>query len=110
MPNETVTALSVSQVLVWCNKTLLSIIAMSALATLARTLVSDEPFDLRRCLGELIFSIIGAVLMYTMGLMQGMTDVQIIFFGALGSLGGVRLVEWAMGIAQKIRQAGILND
>lgn len=94
----------------WTDRMMWSIVAMFVLGSMARTFVSDEPFEPKKFFGEIIFSAIGAVMMYSMGLMQGMSQPQIICFGAMASLGGVRSFEWLMKIARKIRRSGILNE
>ena len=92
----------------WADRTLWSIMALFALGALGRILVSSEPFDLRRFAGELILSVIAAVILFSFNVMQGMTTVQIVFFGALGSLGGVRMIEWVIKIARKMKSNGVL--
>lgn len=87
----------------WKDWTLWSIIGLFILGTLARVLVSNEPFCWRRFLGEIILALIGAILFYSFGLMQGMSTIQIMFFGALSALGGVRLVEWAIKGFAKVK-------
>jgi len=88
---------------VWTDRMLWSVVVMFLLGSMARTFVSNEPFDCKKFMGELIFSAIGALMMYSMGLMQGMNDAQIICFGAGASLGGVRAFEWFMKIAKKVK-------
>lgn len=93
----------------WTDRMLWSVVVMFMLGSMARTFVSDEPFDGRKFFGELIFSLIGAVMMYSMGLMQGMNEAQIICFGAGASLGGVRAFEWFMKISQGVRAASSIT-
>lgn len=109
MPSEAVNTVVETQPWVWGNRMLWSFVTMFVLGSMARTFVSDEPFDPKKFAGEIIFSIIGAVMMYSLGMMQNMTEVQIIGFGAFASLGGVRGFEWAMRIARKIKASGVLN-
>lgn len=87
----------------WKDYTLWSIVGLFILGALARVLVSSEPFCWRRFLGEIILAAIGAVIFYSFGLMQGMNTIQIMFFGALSALGGVRLVEWGIKGFAKIK-------
>lgn len=110
MPNETINVIAESQPWVWGNRMLWSVITMFVLGSVARAFVSSEPFDLRKFIGEILFATIGAIMMYSMGLMQGMNEIQIIGFGAFASLGGVRSVEWALRIAHKIKKSGVLNE
>ncbi len=90
----------------WTDKLLWTIVGLFVFGSMARSLVSDEPFDVRKLIGELIFSGIAAIIMYSMGLMQGMNEYQIVCFGALGSLGGVRSVEWALKAMNQFKSAG----
>jgi len=94
----------------WSDRMLWSVVVMFLLGSMARTFISDEPFDPRKFIGELIFSAIGAVMMYSMGLMQGMNEAQIVCFGAGASLGGVRLFEWFMKIAKNVKGSGAFDD
>lgn len=110
MPTEAIAAAASVQYWDWCSKTLLSVVAMFLLGSMARTFVSSEPFDSKKFCGELIFSAIAAIAMYSMGLMQGMSEVQIVGFGAFASLGGVRTIEWALKIANNIKGTGMQND
>jgi len=91
---------------IWGDEMLWSIVCMFVLGSMARTFVSNEPFDCKKFGGEVIFSFIGAVMMYSAGLMQGMSEVQIVGFGAMASLGGVRMFEWFMRIAKNVKDAG----
>ena len=88
----------------WNDGLMWSVVVLFMLGSLARMLVSNEPFCWRRFWGEMILSFIGAVLMYSFGLLQGMSPIQIVFFGSLGSLGGIRLIEWVIKIARRVRE------
>jgi len=74
------------------------------LGSVARSFISHEPFCLRRFVGEMLLSIIGAIVLWSFGLLQGMTELQIIFLGGLASLGGVRMIEWIMKIAKTVSE------
>jgi len=78
-------------------------LTLFCLAYLARTLVSKEPMDWRRLAGELILTAISAVVVYSAGLLNGMSPLQMLFAGALGSLGGLRAVEWLIKIAAQVK-------
>jgi len=110
MPNETVSAIESTQPWIWSNRILWSVVVMFVLGSMARAFASNEPFDARKFIGEIIFSAIGAIMLYSMGLMQNMNEVQIIGFGAFASLGGVRSIEWAIKIGHKIKRSGVLTD
>ncbi len=100
----------INEAWLWTDRTFWSITIMFLLGSMARTFVSNEPFDWKKFSGEMLFSLIGAVIMYSMGLMQGMTEVQIIFFGALSSLGGVRSMEWMIKIGRNIKKMESIGD
>jgi len=78
------------------DRLLWMIIGLSALGAAGRNLLSKEPFEIKKFLGELILSIIGAVIVWSFGLMQGMTVPQMIFFGGLSAWGGIRTIEWGL--------------
>lgn len=78
----------------WADKSLWIVIGMILLGHLARNLVSDEPFNLKKFIGEMVLAGIGAVVIYLMGVLQGMPPIQIILVGCLTSLGGIRVLEW----------------
>lgn len=109
MPDITASVVA-SQPWSWCSKMLWSVVAMFVFGSMARTFISKEPFDPRKFTGEMILACIGAILIYAMGLMEGMSEIQIICFGATASLGGVRIVEWGLKIAGKVNKAGILGE
>lgn len=78
---------------------LFSIVGLFVLGALAQQLLSDEPkLNLRVLLGEMILSGIAGVAMYSLGLMREMSTHQIIFFGALGGIGGWRTILWIVKI------------
>lgn len=82
----------------WADRSLWVVIGIVLLGHLARNLVSDEPFRLKKFVGEMLIAGIGAVVIYLMGILQGLPEAQIILIGSLTSLGGVRALEWAAKI------------
>lgn len=90
----------------WYDPVLWSVIAFFVMGSLGRILVSSDPFDPRKFAGEMILAIIGAIIIYSFNLMQGMSPVQIIFLGSLASLGGVRIIEWAIKFSQQVKKSG----
>lgn len=90
------------------DSTMWSIVGLFLMGVLARTLISNEEFCARKFFGELLLASIGAVVMYSFGMMQNMTAVQIIFFGSLASLGGVRMIEWFIKIIERLKGASIV--
>lgn len=88
----------------WADQTLVSFIVMILMGAIARVFVSNEPLDLRKLAGEAMLAVLGAVMLYSFGLLQGLTVPQMMFLGALGGLGGVRLLEWIMKIARRVRE------
>lgn len=82
----------------------LSLVAMMVFGTIGRILVSDDPFDWRRFTGELILAAIAAVLLYAFGMLNGMSFYQVLAVGALGGLGGIRLLEWAIKIWKQVQK------
>lgn len=91
-------------VLSWGDRLLWATIALFVIGSMARSLLSDEPFNPKKFAGEMLFAVIGAVTLWSFGLLQGMTPAQIVFLGSLGSLGGIRLLEWVMKIAKAVKR------
>lgn len=89
---------SEEQMVNWADKSLWIVIGMILLGHLARNLVSDEPFNLKKFIGEMVLAGIGAVVIYLLGVLQGMPPIQIILVGCLTSLGGVRVLVWTAKI------------
>lgn len=89
----------------WVDQTLLSFIVMILMGTLARVFMSNEPLDWRKLAGEAMLAVLGAVMLYSFGLLQGLTMPQMMFLGALGGLGGVRMLEWMIKIARKVKES-----
>ena len=83
-------------------KTLIAIATMFAGGVVARILVSDEPFDAKKFAGEMIFAIIGAVILWSFGVLQDFSTWQMFLYGGLVSLGGVRFLEWIIKIARMV--------
>lgn len=90
---------------IWFDPEMWMIIGLFLTGYVARTLVSREPFDKRRFFGEAILTVIGAVGFYAAGLLQGMNPLQMIMFGCLGSLGGLRAIEWTIKAVIAIKKA-----
>ena len=89
----------------YTDRTLWGFIAMMIIGTVGRILVSDEPFVLRRFVGEILLGFVGAVMLYAIGLLQGLNPLQLIVLGGLAGLGGVRVIEWLIKIAKKVKDA-----
>lgn len=100
----TMTAANSSTSLDWGDRLLWVVVGLMILGEVARHLVSDEPFCKRKFAGELIFAALGGFLLWTFGLLQGLTAPQMLLAGGLGSLGGVRLVEWVIKIGKEVRR------
>lgn len=80
------------------------VLVMVAVATMyAKHLVKGERFDRRKFVGETILSVVGMIGCYAMGILHGMAPVEIVAYGTLMSLGGVRLLQWAIQGVQAIR-------
>ena len=84
----------------WMDHTLWSIVALMIAGSVGRTLISPAKFNTKLFVGEVILSAVVAVLVFHLGLMQGMSFAQMLVFGALSSLGGLRLTQWFIKIAQ----------
>ena len=80
-----------------------TLIALFVMAIVSRTLLSDEPFKLKKFAGEIVLAVIGAILLFSFGVLEGMTPPQLVLAGGLGSLGGVRLLEWGIKVYRKLK-------
>lgn len=80
-------------------------IFMAMVGAIARALVDEEPFDWRKFAGEMLLAFISGVLLWSLGLLQGLSFEQMIFLGALGALGGVKFVQWLVTIAKAVRSS-----
>jgi len=60
----------------------------------ARTLVSNEPFKLKRFIGELIISCMMGAAIYAFGVIQGMGFWQTLLIALLSGMGATRSIEW----------------
>lgn len=84
------------------GRTFIIVMAMMVGGTLSRALMSDSAFDPKKLAGEIILAMIGTVIIVYAGWMEGLSDVRIISYGGLCSLGGVRLISWGIGLYRKI--------
>jgi hypothetical protein len=87
-------------------RTMLTVISLFVMGTMGRILVSGEEFVWRVFLGEMLLAVVGAITLWSFGLLQEMSAPQMIMIGGLGGLGGVRFIEWIIKIARKVREAG----
>jgi hypothetical protein len=76
------------------NSSYLELVLIFIVGFLGRSLVSKSPFCWRRVLGELLLACLLATVMWSFGMMQGMSEYQMIFIGGMASLGGVRSIQW----------------
>jgi len=87
-------------------KELLAIgIAMVA-GLIARTLVSDEPFQLRRFIGEIILAVMFGVAIFAVGIIQGMGFWQTMLVALLSGMGTTRSLEWLIKASKITRGQG----
>lgn len=103
MPPEREVAQSGVEAWSWMDRTLISFIGMGVVGAMARVFVSQEPFDVRRFAGELMMAALTGVMLYSFGLLQGLSTPQMMFLGSLGGLGGVRLAEWMIKLIKTAR-------
>ena len=95
----------VNQAVDYTDSTFLMFLFLVVTGTVGRILASDEPFKFRKFAGELILAAVSGVMLYSAGLLQGLDPVQMAVMGSLAGLGGVRLAEWLIKIAKKVREA-----
>lgn len=88
----------------WEDRLLWIIVGFILLGHLARNLVTDEPFSLKKFMGEMILAGLGAIAIYSMGLLQGLSEIEIVLVGIFASLGGIRALEWTAKIYKAVKQ------
>lgn len=92
---------------VWFDPNFWILISILLMGYLARTLASEEPFDKKRFFAESILTVIGGVLLYAAGLIQGLSFLEMVVFYCLTALGGVRTAEWVIKAVVAIKKANI---
>lgn len=85
-------------------KALAAILSLATSGLLAKKLVSDEAIDWRRFAGEWLLAIIGGIGAWSMGVLQGLTFMQMILVGTILGLGGVRTMEWIIKLVIHVRK------
>jgi hypothetical protein len=88
------------------SKTFWILSSLFVLGAVGRILTSEEPFDAKRATGEIVLALVGAFIMHVFGLMKGMPTTETLFYGALASLGTIRLLQWLV----KALQAAISKE
>lgn len=86
------------------QSTLLIVLALVVIGTLGRILVSDEKFDLKKLLGEMLLAGVGAIGLWAYGILQEFHPAEQVLYGSLLALGGVRALEWAIKAIRLIKQ------
>jgi hypothetical protein len=89
------------------DPTLAQIALMFIIGVAGRALIANEPFDVKKFFGEVLLSLLGAEIIWSFGLMQGMTTHQMIFFGGLSAWGGLRSIQWVLKAANTIKNGPI---
>ena len=89
----------------YADSTFMMFLFLVITGTIGRILNSDEPFKLRKFAGEIILALVSGVMLYSIGLLQGLDPIQMAVVGSLAGLGGVRFVEWLIKIVKKVREA-----
>ena len=72
---------------------------------IARTLVSAEPFKLKKFLGELIISCMMGAAIYAFGIIQGMGFWQTLLIALLSGMGTTRYIEWMVKASRGVSGA-----
>lgn len=87
----------------WTDSVLWGVVIMFFAGELARNLISNEPFNPKKFMGEMIVAGLGGVATYSFGVFQGMSTAEIILIGSLAALGSFRMLEWAIRAAKMMR-------
>ena len=86
----------------WLNRDFVSLLSVMMIALIGRTLISSEPINVRRLLGESLLMVVGAVALYASGLLTGMNGLQMLLIACTSSLGTVRGCEWIVRVVVAI--------
>jgi hypothetical protein len=80
------------------------VLVMIAVTTLyAKHLLKGERLDYRKLVGEAILTVVGTIGIYGLGLLRGFSPTEIVVYGTLMSLGGVRALQWAIQGTRTLR-------
>ena len=82
----------------------LIVAGLFVVAHLGRILATGEEFCLTKFIGEILLAVVGGIVMAAFGMMQGMSMPEMVFWGGLAGMGGVRMVEWMFKIAKRIKE------
>lgn len=80
----------------WANWNMWLLVMIGVATMYAKHLVKGERFDRRKFIGESILSVVGMIGCYAMGVLHGLAPVEIVAYGTLMCLGGVRALQWAI--------------
>lgn len=82
---------------------LLALVLLLWAGVVARRLIGDEPVNIRKLIGELLLSAVFGVGLWALGLLQGLTGMQLIVLGAFASLGGGHSLDMALRLIGQVR-------
>lgn len=72
---------------------------------IAKTLVSNDPFNKRKFIGEIILAAMFGAAIYAVGIIQGLGFWQTLLMSLLSGMGTTRSVEWLIKIAKAAKGA-----
>lgn len=75
-------------------KEFLAIVTAMVAGLIAQTLVNDEPFNVKRFIGEIILAVMFGVAIFAFGVIQGMGFWQTLLISLLSGMGTTRSIEW----------------
>lgn len=67
---------------------------------IANTLVNDEPFNVRRFVGEMILAIMFGASIYAFGIIQELGFWQTLLIALLSGMGTTRSLEWLIKVTK----------
>lgn len=70
---------------------------------IARTLVNDDPFNIRRFIGEVILAVMFGAAIYAFGMIQQMDFWQTLLMALLSGMGTTRSLEWLIKASKMSR-------
>lgn len=83
-----------------------AIVAALVIGYVARTLTSDEKFDLKNFLGEMILSAMMGAAIYLLGFIQEVGFAQTMVVALFSGMGATRSFEWLAKMFKSLPKSG----
>lgn len=84
-------------------RSMFAIVCAMVAGMIARTLVSDEPFNLKHFIGELILAAMFGLAIWSVGVLQGLDFFQTFLMALVSGMGTTRSLEWLLRAAKSTK-------